>query len=160
MEISTHLDIRLSLVMCYFQKGQLVKAKRLLSEFKHTDVWYIQNNGLEWTIKKKLIEILLYLELGELDLFESRLLSFKRNHYDYLKLINQKRVITYLAFVETYYKNPSDVSTKQFHDEVESSFSWNSYEDIFVMSFYAWLKSKMEKRDLYETTLELVGKTF
>ena len=43
---------------------------------------------------------------------------------------------------------------------MEQSFEWigPEREDIFVMSFYAWLKSKMEKKLLYKTTLDLVAK--
>jgi len=42
---------------------------------------------------------------------------------------------------------------------IEQSFVWVSHEkeDIFVMSFYAWLKSKMENQNLYETTLSLLN---
>jgi hypothetical protein len=41
---------------------------------------------------------------------------------------------------------------------VKDSFEWKVRieEDIFVMSFYAWLKAKMEKTPLYQTTLDLV----
>ena len=51
--------------------------------------------------KKNLIEILLHLELGHLELFESRLLSFKRSYVDYLRKIGQERVITYLSLENT-----------------------------------------------------------
>jgi len=93
-------------------------------------------------------------------LFESRLASFKRTYYKYLKSINQDRVITYLALVEHYYKNPEVITTKQFFDRVETSFEWfkAEQEDIFVMSFYAWLKSKMDEKPLYLTTINLVQK--
>ena len=112
------------------------------------------------TIKKNLIEILLHLELGNIDLFESRLLSFKRNYYNYLKDIKQERVISYLGLVADYYKHPEKVTTKSFYDKVENSFKWigANREDIFVMSFYAWLKSKMEQEPLFETTLKLIKK--
>ena len=53
---------------------------------------YIEKVGKEWTLKKNLIEILLHLELGNIDLFESRLLSFKRSHYQYLKWFQRKRL--------------------------------------------------------------------
>lgn len=158
-DLSTLLEIYLSLIMCYFQKGEFKKAMRLFSNFYHTDKWYIQKVGQEWTMKKSLIEILLHLELGNIDFFESRLLSFKRSYYDYLKKIGQQRVISYLSLVEEYYKNPSQVTSSVFFDKVESSFEWISaaYEDIFVMSFYAWLKSKMESKPLHKITLELIN---
>ena len=158
-DIEALLDIHLSLVMFYIQREDLKKAAQLFSKFYHTDTWYINKAGLEWTIKKNLIEILLHIELANLDLVESRLLSFKRKYYDHLKEINQHRVITYLHFVETYYKTPEIVTTNAFHDEVEASFEWveAQEEDIFVMSYYAWLKSKMEKRPLFTTTLNLIN---
>jgi hypothetical protein len=91
-------------------------------------------------------------------LVESRLQSFKRNYFTYLKSINQQRVITYLSFVESYYKNPNRVTTNNFKEKVENSFDWveTHKEDIFVISFYSWLKSKMNKTDLYETTLNII----
>lgn len=159
-DIESLLDIYLSLIMIYFQKTEYQKAHHIFSKFYHTDKWYSEKAGVEWTIKKNLIEILLHLELDNIDLFESRLLSFKRNYYNYLKDIKQKRVITYLGLVEDYYKHPEKVTAKSFYDKVEDSFEWigANREDIFVMSFYAWLKSKMEQRPLFETTLQLIKK--
>ena len=159
-DLSALLDMYLSLIMCYFQKGDFKKAMQLFAKFYHTDKWYIQKGGQEWTMKKSLIEILLQLELGNIDLFESRLLSFKRSYFDYLKKVGQERVIVYLSLVEEYYKDPKQVTTDTFFDKVENSFDFvaSEYEDIFVMSFYAWLRSKMEQTSIYETTLALVHK--
>lgn len=153
------LNIQISLIMFYIQNEQLHKAKQLFSKFYHTDAWYINKAGPEWTIKKNLIEIILHIELANLELVESRLLSFKRKYYDYLKDINQHRVITYLNFVELYYKKPEIITTESFHNKVEQSFEWieAQQEDIFVMCYYAWLKSKMEKQPLFKTTLNLIN---
>ncbi|RKE91999.1 hypothetical protein [Ichthyenterobacterium magnum] len=155
------LDIYLSLVMFYIQKKEYKKAQGIFSKFYHTDKWYTEKAGKEWVIKKNLIEIILHIELQNIDLVESRLLSFKRNYYKYLKQINQKRVITYLNLVESYYKQPQDVTSIEFKDKVKQSFKWieANREDIFVMSFYAWLKSKMENKPLYTTTLNLIKKS-
>lgn len=152
------LDISLSLIMFYFQKNNYKKANTLLSRFYHTDTWYTQKAGKEWVIKKHLVDILLQIELRNIDLVESRLLSFKRNHGNYLKEINQQRVLAYLGLVEDYYKSPEKIATATFKEKVEHAFDWISKdrEDIFVMSFYAWLKSKMENKNLYNTTLNLI----
>jgi hypothetical protein len=146
--------------MFYFQNSEYHKAHHIYTKFYHTDKWYVEKAGIEWTMKKNLIEILLYLELGEIDLFESRLLSFKRNYFKYLIEINQERVIVYIGLIEDYYKNPLQVTSKDFYNKVEDSFEWidAKKEDIFVMSFYAWLKSKMEQKHLYKTTLNLIKK--
>lgn len=152
------LDIRLSLIMFYLQNKDITKAKQVFSKFYHTDKYYIEKAGIEWTIKKNLAEILLQIELDNVNLIESRLNSFKRHYNTYLRNINQERVIIYLSLVEKYYKQPEIITTEEFKNRVEESFEWtnNKQEDIFVMSFYAWLKSKMKKESLYETTLNLI----
>lgn len=157
-DLEALLDVRLSLLVFYFQKGELQKAFTLLSKFYHTDKWYVEKAGKEWVLKKNLVEILLHLELENIDLFESRLLSFRRQYSNYLKEIHQERVLTFLKLVEVYYQNPEQVTSKAFAITVENSFEWIEArrEDIFVMSFYAWLKSKMEKQPVYKTTLELI----
>jgi hypothetical protein len=159
-DIESLLDIYLSLVMFYIQKIEYKKAQAVFSKFYHTDKWYTEKAGQEWIIKKNLIEIILHIELQNIDFVESRLLSFKRTYYNYLKQINQERVIIYLGFVEAYYKNPKVVTTTAFKEKVEHSFEWidTKREDIFVMSFYAWLKSKMENKPLYQITLQLIEK--
>ena len=47
---------------------------------------------------------------------------------------------------------------KLFKNKVEDSFEWvgGAQEDIFVISFYSWLKGKMNNTDLYQTTLTLI----
>ncbi len=152
------LNINLSLIMFYIQAENLKKAYTLFSKFYHTSNYYKKRVSKEWLIKKDIIEIILNIELGNIDLVESRLLSFKRNHSSFLKSINQKRVITYINFVEKYYKHPEKINSDRFFNDVENAFEWveAKREDIFVMSYYAWLKSKMEKKPLYEVTINLI----
>ena len=71
-DIESLLDIYLSLATFYFQKGDFKKARQLFSKFYHTDKWYIEKTGIEWVLKKNLIEILLHIELKNIDLIESR----------------------------------------------------------------------------------------
>ncbi|MEY8848058.1 hypothetical protein AB9K26_04545 [Psychroserpens sp. XS_ASV72] len=160
-DLEAVLDIHLSLAMFYIQDENLKKASKLFSKFYHTDKYYTEKAGKEWTIKKNLVEIILRIELGDVNLLESRLQSFKRNYSSYLKQIHQERVLTYLNLLTYYYKHPEKVTSQAFKDKVQSSFTWigANKEDIFVMSFYAWLKSKMEKKSLYTTTMELIDKT-
>ncbi len=157
-DLESLLDIYLSLIMFYIQKDEFKKAMQLFSKFYHTDNWYIEKAGKEWAIKKNLIEIILHIELEHIDMVESRLKSFRRTYSKYLKQIQQERVLTYLNLLESYHKNPEQVTSTKFKEKVESSFVWLEArrEDIFVMSFYAWLKSKMEHKPLFTTTLELV----
>ncbi len=157
-DLDSLLKIHLSLIMFYIQANRLKDAHNIFSKFYHTDNYYESKAGKEWVIKKNLMEIILHIELNNTNLVESRFLSFKRKHLSYLKQIKQQRVITYLSLIEHYYKNPKSIQTEGFKNKVKGSFEWveKEKEDVFVMSFYAWLKSKMENKKLYHTTLELV----
>ena len=159
-DLETLLDINLSLAMYYIQFKDYKKAHTIFKAFYHTDNYYESKAGKEWVIKKNLIEIILHIELENIDLVDSRLLSFKRNYNPYLKSIHQDRVINYLQFVEIYYKNPHAIKTEAFINKVKHAFVWleAKREDIFVLSYFAWLKSKMEDKPLYTVTLELVNK--
>ena len=105
-----------------------------------------------------MIDILLNIELNKIDLIESRFLSFKRKHFKYLIKTNQERVIVFIKLVEKYYHNPDLVSSEQFKEKIAASFEFvgADKEDIFVMTFFAWLKSKVYQRDLYTTTLNII----
>ncbi len=157
-DIESLLDLHLSLFMFYFQKEDFSKAKSIISQFYHTDQWYVEKSRLDWVIKKNVAELLLYIELQEDNLFYSRLKSFKRRYTSYLKQIGQLRILTFLNFAEHYYTNPKTVTSADFKNKLESSFDWTTVyeEDIFVMSFYAWLKNKVEQGNLYQTTLKLI----
>lgn len=158
IDLVSQLDIYLSLIVFYSQRNEHRKALSLFTKFYHSDKWYIDKAGIDWTIKKGLIEILLQVDLGNLDVVDSRISSFKRTYFKHLKNINQEKVITYLKLIETYYKNPEIVTSYQFHQKVENSFDWipKEKEDIFMISFFAWLKAKMTKQDVYLVTLELI----
>lgn len=158
IDLVTQLDMFLSLIVFYYQKELLNEAQHIFSNFYHTDQWYLKKAGIIWTIKKNLIEILLQIDLGNVNLVDSRLKSFKRNYRQHLKEINQERVITYLKLIEMYYKNPEIATDYSFKVKIEKAFNWidNDKEDIFMMRFFAWLKAKIYKQDVYTITLKLI----
>ena len=157
-DIESLLDLHLSLLMFYFQKEDFSKAKSVLAKFYHTDKYYIEKAGIDWVIKKNIAEILLYIELNEDALFYSRLKSFKRKYTTYLKQINQSRILTFLNYAERIYQNSETATATDFSSKLKSTFESNTIhkEDIFVISFYAWLKNKAEDLKLYNTTLNLI----
>lgn len=153
------LDVQLLVTMCLFQQGDFSEAYQIIKSLSHSDTWYEKKMGWVWVVKKNLIEILVLTELDKLDLVLIRLQQFKRKYSKQLQDRGEKRVLTFVKLISRYYEDPEQVITQEFKDEVENSFEWleKEQEDIFVMSFYAWLKSKMERKNLYRATLELVG---
>lgn len=154
------LNIILSAVMMKVQVGMFAEANELVSKLKHSDNWYTQKMGKDWILQKHFMEIIIHIELGDIDRVDSKLRSFLRRYSQYFKQIGQDRVLIFVQLVKQFYHHPEYVTSAEFHSKVEASFDWRlpEQEDIFVMSCYAWLKSKMFNKDLYSTTIKLVTK--
>ncbi|WP_298474670.1 hypothetical protein [uncultured Maribacter sp.] len=159
-DTSGSLDIQLIKMMCLFQQKRYREAYQIIKKLHHSDVWYEKKVGWIWVLKKSILEILLLIELDQLDLVLLRIKSFRIKFKKKLYQIEENRVLTFLQLALAYYEDPKQVLLDSFKQKVEASFNWkaNEKEDIYVMSFYAWLKSKMENKGLYETTLQLVSK--
>ncbi|AXT52762.1 hypothetical protein D1818_18740 [Aquimarina sp. BL5] len=152
------LDLKLTLIVFYFQQSRCKEALKLLNELHHSDTWYTEKAGIIWVIKKNLTEILLHIELDHIDIVESRVKGFRKKHRNYLKNNNEDRVLEFLSLTMSFYLHSDTINTKEFLAKIKDSLSRNNpeQEDIFTMSFYAWLKAWVLKSDLYQTTLEVV----
>jgi hypothetical protein len=151
-------DLRLSLTVFLIQQEDNKAAHKQFKELGHTDGWYEKKMGTDWAIKKNLVEILLHVNLQNIDLAISRTGSFRRRYKSYLLRVKEERVLAYVTLVEKYINKPEAASSDTFRKGFDASFaSFNSgKEDIFVLSFLAWLLSKIERKPLYEVTLQLI----
>ncbi|MEW7290390.1 hypothetical protein [Aquimarina sp. 2304DJ70-9] len=158
-QISYVLDLKLSLIVFYFMQSRFKDALGIVSGFYHSDTWYTEKAGILWVIKKNMVEILLHIELNNLDLVESRANSFRKKHGSYLKSNGETRVLEFLKLILEYYRKPEIITTSLFKEKIQNVLTTpnKEQEDIFEMSFYAWLKAKAHNTGLYETTLELVN---
>ena len=52
VDFVSQLDIYLSLIVFHFQQKEFKNAQSLFSKFYHTDKWYIDKIGIEWTVQK------------------------------------------------------------------------------------------------------------
>ncbi|WP_299259946.1 hypothetical protein [uncultured Aquimarina sp.] len=152
------LDLKLTLIVFYFQQSRCKEALKLLNELHHSDTWYTEKAGIIWVIKKNLTEILLHIELDHMDIVESRVKGFRKKHRSYLKNNNETRVLEFLSLTMSFYLHSDTINTEEFLTKIKSSLIQNSpeQEDIFTMSFYAWLKARVLRSNLYQTTLEVV----
>lgn len=149
------LQTKLSRIMIHFQQGEFKAAKKILSRLNKSDNWYLKNMGREWLLNMKFMEILLHIELGNTDYVDSRINSLLRQQ----KLFDtDPQALPFLTLVKIYHQNPITANAASFRHQVDQAFEWkpSEQEDLFLISFYAWLKSKMINSPLYETTLNLI----
>ncbi|MEZ0129177.1 hypothetical protein AB9T88_05115 [Flavobacterium sp. LBUM151] len=151
-------DIRLMLIVFYIQQNAGRNAVKEMAKLNHTDSWYEKKMGMEWTIKKCLVEILLHIQEEKTELAISRIKSFKRRYKKYLLTVDEERVVQYLSFTEQYVMKPEIIKTEKFQKTIENFIitSQNGPKDILIMSFLAWLLAKVRQKPIYETTLNLL----
>ncbi|UKN00469.1 hypothetical protein K6119_12075 [Paracrocinitomix mangrovi] len=144
----------------HLQQSNLNEAKSLMSKFPHTDGWYEKIMGIEWLLNKNFAEIILHIEFNNVDYLESRIKSLKRkltqenvSNLDY-------RIRVFLDLLSEISANPNKLKSEKFKLKVANSMEWKprEEEDIFMMSFYAWLKAKLSNQDIYQTTIDLFSK--
>lgn len=155
-------DIRLMLIVFYIQQNAGRNAVKEMAKLNHTDSWYEKKMGMDWTIKKCLVEILLHAQQENTELALSRIKSFKRRYKKYLLTVNEERVIQYLLFVEQYVMKPEIIQTQKFQKAIEDFIivAQNGPKDILIMSFLSWLLAKVRRKTVYETTLNLLTTYF
>ena len=112
--------------------------------------------GEDWVIKHDLVQIIIHLELENIDLVASLLKRFKRKYKHVIQ--HESRLNDFLKTMEIIYKYPEKIKDIRFRESVKKLFaSENSaQEDIFMLSYFAWIYSKTIDKPLYQTTLELL----
>ncbi|CAM3610423.1 hypothetical protein [Flavobacterium chungbukense] len=155
-------DIRLMLIVFYVQQNAGRNAAKEMAKLNHTDSWYEKKMGMDWTIKKCIVEILLQTQQENAELALSRIKSFKRRYKKYLLTVNEERVVNYILFVEQYVMKPEIIQTQKFQKAIEDFIiaAQNGPKDIFIMSFLSWLLAKVRQKKVYEITLGLLKTYF
>lgn len=148
----------LNLSTYYFYKGDYRSAHQRMLELRHTDSWYEEQMGAEWLLKQKMIELLIFHELEEVDLTESRLRAIKRKYKDLLSLPRYQNAEIFLELVKRYSQRLHEIEPSALDDMVNISWDWlpKEQEDLQAMMFYAWIKSKIVGGSSYDVLIQLM----
>ena len=151
-------DLKLTHIVALFLSEKFHESLQMFRSFYHSDKWYAKKVGLIWVIKKNLLEILLLIELDYIDLVESRLKSFRKKHSTHLIQHDEKRIVDFVNLIAAYFQNKQIIHSDAFEKKLDTILNIdNKEEDIFAISFYAWLKSKMKPKDTYATCLDYIN---
>lgn len=153
------LNFIVNIGIVQFYRKQYSEAHKTLRLINHSDKWCEKIMGAEWVMKKNLMEVLLYFELEEFSLVDSRINYLFRSFRTLLQEPQYARVKTYLKLLRQLATTPDKHGIEALADKVETSFEWNSIaqEDLQAMAFYAWLKAKLIRGEHYEVLLEMAG---
>jgi hypothetical protein len=148
-------DLRICLAMCLALCNDRGSLKQL-TQLTRTDAWYEKKMGMLWTIRKNLMEILVQAQFSNIELAMSRLNSFRRRYKKYLLQTSEQRVLLFLRLVEKYLIKPDVVFEPAYRKTVLNLISNEENNDIFTLSFIAWLIARQEKKTAYEVVLTLI----
>jgi hypothetical protein len=148
-------DLRICLTMFLALCNDRGSLKQL-ALLTRTDAWYEKKMGMLWTIRKNLMEILVQAQFSNIELAISRLNSFRRRYKKYLLKTSEERVLLFLSLVEKYLLKPNVVFETTYKKTVLDLLSGEENNDIFTLSFIAWLIAHCEKKIAYKVVLKLM----
>jgi hypothetical protein len=148
-------DLRICLTMFLALCNDRGSLKQL-TLLTRADAWYEKRMGMLWTIRKNLMEILVHAQFSNIELAMSRLNSFRRRYKKYLLKTSEERVLLYLKLVEKYLLKPDVTFETAYRKTVLSLLDGVENNDIFTLSFIAWLIACWEKKTAYKIVLTLV----
>ncbi|GGG19452.1 hypothetical protein GCM10011344_20170 [Dokdonia pacifica] len=149
-------DLILVLCICLTQQERHKQAHSALNKLRHSTTWYIAKMGEDWVIKHDLLELITHIELEHIDLVASLLKRFKRKYKHVIQ--HENRLQDFLKTLEIIYKYPEEIKSIRFRESVKRLFTSKdkAKEDIFMLSYFAWIHSKTTQKSLYQTTLDLL----
>ncbi|SMC95247.1 hypothetical protein [Pedobacter africanus] len=148
-------DLRICLTMFLALCNDRASLKQLAS-LTRSDTWYEKKMGMLWTIRKHLMEILVHAQFSNIELAMSRLSSFRRRYKKYLLKTSEERVLLYLRLVERFLLKPDVIFETTYKNSVLKQLDSPKNNDIFTLSFIAWLISGWEKKTAYKIVLTFV----
>ena len=142
----------------FFNKDFKIAAKVMLS-VGHSNTWCAKVAGVEWVIKRDLLEVFIRFELGHLDIAGNRIRALLRRKKLFDAFPKLERVKVFLLLINQLVDNPEQAESKEFYNAVEEGFDWVPIEreDLHASVYYAWLKSKIVKKDAYAVLLDLIS---
>lgn len=150
-EINRKVNLSVALAL----NGNYRDAKLLLLQIERSNLWLTRQFGEEWLLKKSIIEALLYYELGDVSLLDSKLRFIKNKFKNLLKRPIYQRALVFVKFIEKL----DALNPTKLEEMVEEAFDWQpiEQEDLQAITFYAWLKSKWVGQKPYDVLMELLG---
>lgn len=153
-------SIQLTSMMYYVQRGAYKKALEINRSLSHRDSWYESRVGVEWLLNKKFLEVVIFIEMGYEDLIESRIRSLLKIYGKAIQESSNKQVKPFIKVVRRVLNHPEDLKNGKIQSMIDNlDLNKQPIEevDLFFLSFYAWLRSKINGRTVHDNTMYLLA---
>ncbi|MCB0400994.1 MAG: hypothetical protein KDD41_02850 [Flavobacteriales bacterium] len=162
LQAEDQLNIKMNLIIYYGNSGNYRESNRIMHSLNHSDKWLSKKMGIEWVMKKNMIEIMIQYELGNFEIALNRIRSFERTFAGLFKHPLYARALLFMQKVKIIINNPMIIRDNQFIEEVISELVKipAEQEDLQAMAYYAWLKGKLLNVNYYQVLLEIANKQY
>ena len=157
--LEEQLNIKMNLAIYLGYSEEFKKSNFILQTLNHTDNWLVTKMGIEWVLKKNMIEIMMQYELENHEIALNKIRSFERNFSDLFNHPIYSRAHQFMQTIKKIINNHNIIKDKEFIDSVISTMITmpSQQEDLQAMTFYSWLKSKMQNKPFYAILLDVVN---
>ncbi len=159
LTLEDQLNIKLNLAVYYGYGEHYKKCNFILQTLNHSDNWLMKKMGVEWVMKKNMIEIMIQYELENYEISLNRIRSFERNFAELFNHPLYGRANQFIQTLKTIITNPLLLKDSVFVEKVKSTLVKPdaATEDLQAMTFYAWLKAKMLNQSFYDVLLGIAN---
>lgn len=151
--------LKINLAGLYYETKNYQDVIKALVPIQTKEKLITSQFGINASMKIQLMECIIYIDHNENTLAHSRIRSIKRKYSDLLKLKEFKRENMFISLVSEINNDTTIVNQKKFIQKINSFLKLKEVSpgDIEIISFNAWLKSKIDKKEYYEVFLEMIA---
>jgi len=148
------LNMQLNLSVAWFHQTNFKRADEVLRGISGSRDKLIRHYGTEWLYKKDMIQAIVLFELTEFEQARYKLAQMRTAYEPFLNQPYYQRALRFMNVVLVMMDNPGIERTPAFHEQVKSAgLAFGDKEDLQAITFYCWLKSKMDGLPYYEVLM-------
>ena len=157
--LEEQLNIKMNLAIYLGYAEEYKKCNFIIQTLNHTDNWLIKKMGIEWGLKKNMIEIMIQYELENYEIALNKIRAFERNYSNLFNHPIYGRANNFMQTIKKIITNPQIIKNQDFVEGVIASLvnTPSNQEDLQAMSFYSWLKAKMQNKPFYDVLLDIAN---
>ena len=155
LNLREELNLILNLSALLLVNQDVKTANKVINQLNKSDIYYQENMGREWSLRKEMIRTLIFIDLTHIDLAEKNISSIKNKYLDLFTTKQYKMVVPFLKALEKFINEPENADLGALNNiENLSNFKKEKvFRDPRLIMFYSWLKSKYTKKNTYKILL-------
>jgi hypothetical protein len=156
------LNIKMNLSIYLGYANEFKKCNYILQTLNHSDNWLIKKMGIEWVLKKNMIEIMVQYEMDNHEIALNKIRSFERTFSELFTHPLYARSNQFIQTLKAILNDSHLLTNKDFKEKVKTTLvkTPSEQEDLQAMSYYAWLKAKMTNKEPYTVLLDIANKHY